>query len=585
MKKLFAALLLLLPVTTVQAQPSLWWGSNNISTNTRGGTIQKGDTIALEVKINPAGTNIRSVYFDFQHQKDAIQFLGVSSGPAIPTGASFNTQNYLYPNCKFNRNSNNTTNNGWNNYVSANYTCNSQTVPYAAIDRILVNVATNQMLLQATYVTLKFQVTNTTAGFPYDSVYMNFGFGYDNAGNTMQNTQNVGAKGVWIQLDPTANNLLTGAVAQSANTSAGLQTAMKLSVTDTSAQPNEVTNALLSAGGKYSFAQQIQNNTNYRMRLMVPADSLVALSTAATTVSDYTMALQEFITQNLDGTYKNNNMTNGIMFWAADVNNDGKFDGADVQKLFDAVVGLDTILKPVAGCGSGCYMGLPVLLASTYDTVSTKSWTSLMSSYVPVKTTQTSQTVNMKYMLKGDVNLSHSSVVGAAMSAAMSAAMGSSKYIPSYVANGNLVVAGAKSIDVSVANAIVTSNNVSVPFNVNTNGVSLSGLQFEVKYDTTKVKFDSLQVNTPSWISFVNNANAGVIRFGALDKDLKNPLTGTNLIPFKLHFVSVGAGADLSTSVQIYPTMDAADSKGNQVGINFNTTAIKLIGANFFTKP
>jgi len=28
--------------------------------------------------------------------------------------------------------------------------------------------------------------------------------------------------------------------------------------------------------------------------------------------------------------------------------------------------------------------------------------------------------------------------------------------------------------------------------------------------------------------------------------------------------------------------MDAADDKGNQVGINLNTTVIKLIGANFF---
>jgi len=37
--------------------------------------------------------------------------------------------------------------------------------------------------------------------------------------------------------------------------------------------------------------------------------------------------------------------------------------------------------------------------------------------------------------------------------------------------------------------------------------------------------------------------------------------------------------------VQIYPTMDAADDKGKQVGINFNTTSIKLIGANFFKQP
>ena len=106
---------------------------------------------------------------------------------------------------------------------------------------------------------------------------------------------------------------------------------------------------------------------------------------------------------------------------------------------------------------------------------------------------------------------------------------------------------------------------------------------FEVKFDQTKLNFDKLEVNTPSWVSFVNNNN-GIIRFGALDKDVKNTLTGSNLVPFKLHFTTKQAGADLSTAVEIYPTMDAADDKGNQVGINFNTTVIKLIGANFF-KP
>ncbi len=53
----------------------------------------------------------------------------------------------------------------------------------------------------------------------------------------------------------------------------------------------------------------------------------------------------------------------------------------------------------------------------------------------------------------------------------------------------------------------------------------------------------------------------------------------------KLEFSSVQAGVNLNSTVQIYPTMDAADDKGKQVGINFNTTTIKLIGANFFKQP
>ena len=93
-----------------------------------------------------------------------------------------------------------------------------------------------------------------------------------------------------------------------------------------------------------------------------------------------------------------------------------------------------------------------------------------------------------------------------------------------------------------------------------------------------------MEVNTPSWVSFVHPMG-NVLRFGALDRELKNTLSGNNLVPFKLHFTALQPGVDLNTSVEIVPTMDAADDKGNQVGINLNTTVIKLLGANFFRNP
>ena len=288
--------LLLVPIA-LQAQPALWWGSNTINTNVNGGAIAKNDTISLEVKLNPNFSTIRSVFFDFQHQKDAITLLDVQRGAGIPQAANFTYTNYYYPNCKFNRNGNNTTNNGWNNYMNANYTCNSSTVPYHAINRIQVNVSSAANMEHATYIKLRFRITKTDAGFPYDSVYMNFAFGYDVNGVTMQNTENVGAKGVWIQLAPNANNLVIGEMKHSANVSAGLKGLMRLSITDTLTQPTEVTNAAVGGNGAFSFAQQLQVNSPYRFRLTVPADSLAALSLAATTISDFTAAQQEWITQ------------------------------------------------------------------------------------------------------------------------------------------------------------------------------------------------------------------------------------------------------------------------------------------------
>jgi len=164
MKKLLTAVLLLLPIFKVEAQPALWWGANTITTNVNGGAIVKNDTISLEVKLNPNFSTIRSVFFDFQHQKDAITLLDVQPGAGIPQGANFTYTNNYYPNCKFNRNANNTTDTGWNNYMNASYTCNSVTVPYHAINRINVNVSSAANMEHATYIKLRFRIAKTDAG-------------------------------------------------------------------------------------------------------------------------------------------------------------------------------------------------------------------------------------------------------------------------------------------------------------------------------------------------------------------------------------------------------------------------------------
>ena len=568
MKHLLTALLLCVP-TTVMAQPALWWDVNNVSTDVNGGPIAKDDTIAIEIKLNQAATNIRSVFFDFQHQKDALTLIDVQRGVGIPAAASFSYTNNYYPNCRFNRTAQNTTNNGWDNYMNAQYTCNSTTVPYHAINRIMVNVASAQNLEHATYVRLRFRVTNVAAGFPYDSIYMNFAVGYDAAGATMTNTQNVGVKGVWVQLAPGANNLLSGTVSHGTNVSNGLRGMMKLSVTDTAAQPTEAANTALGTGS-FGFGQQLQPSSWYRMRLMVPADSIAALSRSSVTVSDYTAAVQEWITQNLDKTFKNQNIDRGIKYWAADANNNGQFDGGDLQRIFNAVAGLDTLVKAPAGCAANCMVTVPTIRGTTYDTLGLTAWKTFANPFfTQLQTSTVEQTVPLKYVLRGDVNLSHSSAV-AAQAATFKM--------------GNFVVPGASSIDVTLNNVVVTGNTINIPFNVDTKTLKLSGLQFEVKYDPAKVKFEKLEVNTPSWISFVND-DKGVIRFGALDRDFKNFMSGTALVPFKLEFTSVQAGVNLNSSVQIHPTMDAADDKGKQVGINFNSTNIKLIGANFFKQP
>lgn len=574
MKKFLTALLLCLPIVAA-AQPSLQLASNVISTNTRGSAIVKEDTILVTVKLSTPGA-LRGVYFDFQHQFTAISLLSVTipyagaAGSAIPAGATTTIQNYFYPNCSLNKNSQNTTTNSWANYQNSNYTCNSNTVPNHAINRIYVNMASSTNLVAGDYMYLKFKVTNVAAGFAYDSIYMNFAAGYDASGNAINPTTLGNPRSTFVQLSAGANNLITGQVKLGPNVTVGMRP--EVMIMTNAATPVFVTKKMPDASGNFSFGSELTANTSYQLYLMILADSVGKWSQSAVTVSDYTTAYQEFLTQNLDGTFKNTNINKGIKYLNADVNANAKFDGGDPQLLFTAITGLDTISKytPSSGCDASCRTSIAVMPAVTYDTLGVTSWkTYTLLQYLPFTTTTSDQALIVKYLVPGDINLSHGSPLTTTTAAMASMA--------------SLLVDGAPTIDVNLLNVIVTSNTITVPFEVDTKGVALTGLQFEVYYDPTKVKFEKMDVNTPSWVAFVN-PTTGTIRFGAIDKNLKNPITG-KLTPFKLQFSALQSGIDLNTTVKLSSVYDAADGKGQQVNINLNTTVIKLIGANNFLKP
>jgi hypothetical protein len=137
------------------------------------------------------------------------------------------------------------------------------------------------------------------------------------------------------------------------------------------------------------------------------------------------------------------------------------------------------------------------------------------------------------------------------------------------------------SIDVSLKNVTLTSSIIEIPVVINTNDKQVSSLQFEFTYDPTKVKFEQLYNELPNtWYTFVDNKE-GKIRFGALDKELKNPVSGT-ITPFKLKFSPVINPLDINTYIKVTPNMDASSKTGYQLGINLSTDSIKLTGYNNF---
>ena len=234
---------------------------------------------------------------------------------------------------------------------------------------------------------------------------------------------------------------------------------------------------------------------------------------------------------------------------------------------------------------------------NSWGAITTSNWNNITypKTYFKTGALGANAVLDLKYLLWGDVNRSHSSQV-------VTTAGGSSTIqtnaVPSLIANATFTNEvriksmsstgpyintnfAYTSIDVNLANQTVTGNIVEIPVNIDTKGNSMGGLQLEFAYDPTKIKFEEMISNVPnSWFVFAN-AKEGVVKFGALDQNNSNPIKGIN-IPFKLKFSTIGNGVDVLTSLKVSQTMDAADNKGNQLGVVLNMTNIKLTGYNNF---
>jgi hypothetical protein len=234
---------------------------------------------------------------------------------------------------------------------------------------------------------------------------------------------------------------------------------------------------------------------------------------------------------------------------------------------------------------------------NSWGAITTTNWNTITypKTIFRTGTLGTNAILDLKYLLWGDVNRSHSSQVvttsngsstvqtNAVPSLATNTSFTNETSVKSMSSTGPFINTdfAYTSIDVNLSNQTVTSNTIEIPVNIDTKGNSVGGLQLEFAYDPNKIKFEEMASNIPnSWFVFVNAKN-GVVKFGALDQNNSNPIKGTNT-PFKLKFSTIGDGVDVLTSLKVSPTMDAADNKGNQLGVTLNTTNIKLTGYNNF---
>jgi hypothetical protein len=127
MIRLILALLLLSQIAKAQTI-KLYFDNDTTNTNVNGQVINKGDTFIVPVYADGNGnTTARSLYFDFEFQNDAFEFVSINhtgtggNGGIIPYGSQISDSYYLYPGYSFNKTSLNNTPNGNTNYNYANY--------------------------------------------------------------------------------------------------------------------------------------------------------------------------------------------------------------------------------------------------------------------------------------------------------------------------------------------------------------------------------------------------------------------------------------------------------------------------------
>ncbi len=561
----------------------------NTNTNVNGTVINKGDEFIVTVMADGNNnTSTRSLYFDFEYQNTAFQLISVNhtgtggNGGIIPYGSQISMDYQDYPGYTYNKTTQNTTDNGNTNYNYCDYRY-TQGGPKSIL-RVYLNWSiANGGLGKDRLLVLKFKLKTDAPGYAWNPIAMNFAAAFNQNGTSGATLMTTPLTSV-IMLDPTATKYVSPTIDYNANVDA--LSLHRIAFTDSAANTTYLVDAL-SDGTIPVDQNQFKPNTVYHVRTLFNMDSIKDLQSAAVSVSDYTTAQAEFVTQNLDGTFKNQNIITGAGYYAADVNNNHVFDGGDLVKLYAQVTGVDNlfVMPSNYAAGTDMYASVPTFTEADFNGLSASSWKNVSNNYVRFKTTSIGANLplKLKFVIPGDVNRSHSSQVVINNAIATNAVPSLKKNL-AMTQTANLLINTPQyipSIDVTILGKTVTTNSFEIPVKVDTKSSSVAALQFEFVYDPTKVKFVALLNELPNtWYTFIQNKDGKVV-FGALDKELKNPVTG-ELTPFKLKFETINNGADINSVIRVSPNMDAASKTGYQLGINLNLEVIKLTGINNF---
>lgn len=530
MKQLLLAVLLLISFVSYSQTPQI----GHFQTLA---TVRRGDTLDVAWYYRPdASADVRTFQVDWQYKKTLLTYISTTVDASV-NGMTPAVSYKTWDNYKYNTYSNGTytysANTDWT--VGRNYLVLSSGSTIGSNGYIIHN---------------KYKINNVAPNYVSDTISVNWARLFKVDGTSIgDNVAQLTNQKLAIKL--LGNLTLSGKV--------WLGPSMTLKPVVWCYQANNnafIDSVTVNQDGTYTL-DNIDENTRYKLEVRFPSP-LATIRDNAVTIADAVKTYDEYTITDVNQAYSRQYLRNGLAYLIADVNKTGALDGGDPYLIYASVSGL----RPIDTAKL-----INVLPKNTYDSLAlgASQWTDWPSYLVGVTHifdsvgTVNLTGVDIKYFILGDVDRTHSS--------------------PVYDAQGNLVARPnyIGTMNVNIPNVTApTGQAMYANFNINTNGIKSNGLQFEMKYDPTKVKFEEIISNIQGpWLQYLtHDEQNGIIRFGGMNNQILGSLVGS-VTPFRLKFSPIGLN-DIMTNVYVRRLMDASDKNGDHFNIDLASDYVVL---------
>jgi hypothetical protein len=531
MKKLLLAFALLISYVSYSQNPTIGHFQQLA-------TVKRGDTLDVAWYYQPAAsTDIRTFQVDWQYKKDLFTYLSTTVDAAVNSNIPY-VDYKQFDGFKY------------NTYANGSYSYTAD-ANWAVGRNYLVLAGGNQISGNGYIIHNKYKVNSVASNFVSDTITINWARLFKVDGTSIgDNVATLSNKKLAIFLK--GNLTISGKVWFGD----GMKSLPTIIATD--ANTGVVASTTTAAiNGTYTL-DNIEQNTRYKIQVLFPKDSLINIRDYGVTIADAVKVYNEYTNTDVNQNFGRQYLKYGLSYLIGDVNKTGTLDGGDSYSIYASVSGLRPIdtAKLISVFSKNEYDSL-VLGNDQWNT-----WANFINrgNFIFDSVTTVNLSLDIKYFVLGDVDRSSSS--------------------PVYDDNGNLIV-GARYIGtmgVQIPDTYAGLNQpLYVPFNVSTNGIDNKGLQFEMRYDPSKVRFEDIVSNIQGpWLQYVtHDATNGIIRFGGMNNQTVGALNG-NVMPFKLKFSPIG-NADVTTYVYVRKLMDASDKEGDHFDIQLASDRIVLM--------